>query len=302
MAQKPTQVSDVTKTCVFLKLTLSRLGDKRGVPSDQFEVDANKELVRARKIIFRSHKFDAIRSLDGEIRRYVRDICLPFEPGLHMVPLGIVEKIETQLLAYSARRAEAVAEFVKIWPELMSEAKPELRALFDEGDYQTSVADAFEMGWQFLMFTAPTELESINSDIFKAERDKMQTRMREAWEEARFVLRETCLSLVTHLREQLENDVHGAPKRMSASTVKHLWDFISSEPLRNVTGDQELSSYCDQMRQLLTGVDRDALKEADGLRARVRAELQQVEVAITGTIQVAPKRRIRANASANRED
>lgn len=297
MAQEETQVSDITKTCVFLKLTLSRLGDKRGVPSEQVEVDANKDLVKIRKIIFRSHRFDAIRSLDGEVRRYVRDICLPFEPGLHLVPLGIVEQIKTQLMNYYARRLELIASFVEIWPELMGEARPELRALFDEGDYSKNVGDAFEMSWQFLMFTAPTELDSLNPKIFQEERAKMQARMQEAWEEARYVLRETCLGLVTHLREQLEPDVHGAPKRLSGSTVKHLWDFISSEPLRNVTGDRELAQYSEQMRALLNGVDRETLKEGDGLRARVRAELQKIETAITQSIETAPRRRIKAHAA-----
>ena len=291
--EKDMAVLDVTKTCVFLKLTLSRLGDKRGLSSDQIEVDANKDLVKARKIIFRSQRFDAIKSLDSEIRRYVRGVCLPFDSGIHMVPLGMVSQINHQLNLYLQRRLEMVDLFAEIWPELISEAKPELRSIFSEGDYVHGVKDSFEMGWQFLAFTAPLEMESVDPELLRSEQLKFQARMREAWEEARYVMRETCLELVSHLRGQLEPDQFGAPKRLSTSTITHLWDFLKSEPLRNITGDQELSQYSETMRGLLEGVDREALKSADGLRDRIRTELGQIETSLEASISTSPRRRIK---------
>lgn len=78
------RTSDITKTCVFLQLNLSRLGDKRGVSSEDVEVDADKDTVKVRKVIFKSSSFDAIKSLDGEVRRYIRTQCFPFEPGIHL--------------------------------------------------------------------------------------------------------------------------------------------------------------------------------------------------------------------------
>jgi len=270
------------------------MGDKRGVSSDEIEVDADKDLVKVRKVIFKSSNFDRIKSLDSEIRRYVRSQCFPFENGLHLVPLKMVDLITDRLHSYFLKRQEYIEAFVAVYPSLVVDANPKLRKLFNENDYDMDdVASQFTMGWQFLMLTTPTTLESVNSEMFAQERRKMQERMQEAFEEARMLLRETCLNLIQHLRVSLESDAHGAAKRLSSSTVRHLQEFLNTFDLRNVTNDHELARFVKEARQLTDGVDADSLRSMDGLRHRLRAELTGIEEAITINLVTQPTRRIR---------
>jgi hypothetical protein len=107
------------------------------------------------------------------------------------------------------------------------------------------------------------------------------------------LLRETCLNLVSHLRSSLECDAYGAPKRLATSTVRNLQEFFENFNLRNVTNDAELGSLVEQGRGLISGIDAESLRTMDGLRLRVRSELNNIEQAVTDTMMVAPTRRIK---------
>lgn len=285
---------NLSEVCVFLQLSLSRMGDKRGVSSDEIDVDADKDLVKVRKVIFKSATFDAIKSLDSEIRRYVRRECFPYDAGLHLVAYAQVPIIREQLLVYFNRRCELIDRFAEIFPTLAELSKDHLRKLHNSGDYNLdNIPSQFSMGWQFLMVTTPTTLANISDEILKEERQKMEQRWDEALEEARLLLRETCLNLVSHLRSSLESDAYGAPKRLATSTVRNLQEFFQNFSLRNVTNDSELAQLVEQGKGLLTGIDAESLRTMDGLRLRVRSELNEIEQAVNESLIVAPTRRIR---------
>jgi len=210
------------------------------------------------------------------------------------VPIKMVDMITEKLHVYHLMRNEYINDFVDVYPSLVIDANPKLRKLFNENDYRTDdIAEQFSMGWQFLMLTAPMGLEAVNSELLKQEQKKMQDRFQEAFEEARMLLRETCLNLVQHLRVSLESDAYGAAKRLSSSTVRHLQEFLNTFDLRNVTNDTELSRYISEARQLTEGIDPEALRTIDGLRNRVREELHAIEESITTTLVTQPTRRIR---------
>jgi 23S rRNA U2552 (ribose-2'-O)-methylase RlmE/FtsJ len=295
MAVQHMKYSDLTKNCVFLQLTLQRLGDKRGVDTDKIDVDADKSFVQVRKKIFKSPRFDAIRSLDGQIRRYVRDQSYPFEAGIHLVSAPMAELIETQLIEFKKERQEKVANFVAAWDSIIGEMNPKLRALFDSDDYRDldRVEDEFQMSWQFFMFGAPLSMEQFNTGMLKRHSQQMQHRFEEALEQARMVLRETILEMVKNLRVACEPDHYGAAKRIHSSTVNKLKGFLETFDLRNVTNDRELQRQVHEMQELLGGVDAEGLRSIDGLRQRVQLELTGIEKAIQEAVEVNPTRRIR---------
>src|ERR1700722_4094155 len=182
----------LTETCVFLQVSLSRMGDKRGVSSDEIEVDADKDLVKVRKVIFKSDAFNSIKSLDSEIRRYIRSQCFPYDAGLHLVALKMEPIITMRLVDYLRRREILIDHFCSIYPTLAESFQPHLRKLHDAHDYDVhNVRERFTMEWQYLMLTSPTNMESINSELFKKEQRKMQEKWVEALDDARMLLRET---------------------------------------------------------------------------------------------------------------
>ena len=285
---------EIDRAVVFLQIGLSRMGDKRGVSSDEIEVDADKDLVKVRKVIFKSHAFDRIKSLDSEIRRYVRGVCFPWESGLHMVAKPTVELINLQLERYEVERHEYIRAFANVWPNIREEFPDKLRKLWKEQDYDINdIPSQFSMYWNFMELKVPLDLEAVNSELFQTEQRKFRARMEEAYEEARMILRETCLQLVKHLRLSLQNDAYGASKRIHSSTVTKLQDFLNIFDLRNITNDVELKSLTDQIKGLIGNVSADFLRSSDYHRNQIHHELEGVEHSLTEAVTVAPTRRIR---------
>lgn len=282
------------KKIVFLQLGISRMGDKRGVSSEDFEVDADKELVTARKKIFKSPAFDRIKSLDGEIRRWVRSQCFPYETGLHIAALDMMPYLNERLNRYFLERSAYIDTFAAVFPTLAQDFSPKLRKLWRDKDYDIDdVASHFSMYWYFIELKTPDSLDRVSAEAFRTEKNKLEQRFAEAFEEARMILRETCLRLVTHLREQLGTDAYGAQKRLSSPTVMRLQEFVDTFSLRNITNDNELQIYVNQLKSLTRGIDAESLRTMDGLRARVRSELDAIESSLTEAVELAPTRRIR---------
>lgn len=236
---------------VFLQLKLSRLGDKRGVSADEVEVDADKDLVKIRKVIFKSPRFDRIRSFDGGVRKYIRGICFPFETGVHITGLKTAERVNDRLQFFLEDRQILIDEFAEIYPELILEAEPKLRKLFNAGEYDPveQIRESFRMTWNFWMISTPKSLDSISTEVFKEERNKMARRMEEAFEEARHILRESCITLISTLRTSLEPDMYGGSKRFSASTLRNLQDFLENFSIRDITNDTQLQTYIHEAKK-----------------------------------------------------
>ncbi len=109
---------DLARKTVFVKLHLGLLGNTRKVSSAQVEVDADKNSIHISKSLLDSPELEAVRRLDGEIRRYLYSICLPFEPGIHLLPIGLIEPADAKLNEFRAKREELVEVFLGAYPRL----------------------------------------------------------------------------------------------------------------------------------------------------------------------------------------
>ena len=127
--------TDLAKKTVFIKVHLGLLGNSRKVSSSQVEVDADKALIHVAKNLLDSPELQAIRSLDGDVRRYLYDTCLPFEVGIHLLPLGLLETVDEKLREFNEKRSVLVEVFLAAYPRLCQEAAGRLRTLHNPADY-----------------------------------------------------------------------------------------------------------------------------------------------------------------------
>src|ERR1700691_3676436 len=82
---------DLVRKTVCIKVRLSMMGNTRKVSTAHVEVDADKDLLRVSKHLLDSAELKAIARFDGEIRRYLYNLCLPFEIGIHLLPIAALE-------------------------------------------------------------------------------------------------------------------------------------------------------------------------------------------------------------------
>src|ERR1051326_4764095 len=122
---------DLAKKTVCIKVRLSTMGNTRKVSTAQIEADADKDLLRVSKQLMDSEELKAIRRFDGEIRRYLYNICLPFEIGIHLLPIAALETVEQHLREFAEGRGRLVGAFLAAYPSLCQEASKRLRGLYN---------------------------------------------------------------------------------------------------------------------------------------------------------------------------
>ncbi len=288
---------DLARKTVFVKLRMGLLGNSRKVSSSQVEVDADKSSIHVSKSLLDSRELEAIRKLDGEIRRYLYSMCLPFEPGIHLLPIPLIETVDAKLREFQAKRQELVDVFLAAYPSLCQEAAVRLRTLYNPLDYPPvdDVRAEFSAAWQYVSYGVPEQLRAVSQRMFQEERDKAAGRMAEAYTEVRQVLREAMVELVAHLRDRLMDQPDGAPQRLRESTVEKLREFLDTFDFRNVTNDQELKDQVERARQVLLGTTTDAIRNTTDLRTRIREGMADIAARLEPLVSDRVGRKFRFN-------
>jgi len=270
--------NELAKQTVFIKVHLGLLGNTRKVSSSQVEVDTDKALIRVSKTLLDSPELQAIRALDGDVRHFLYDMCLPFDVGIHLLPLCLVETVEEKLREFKEKRCELVESFLSAYPRLCREAAGRLRTLYNPTDYPPvdDVRSRFTFTWQYVSYGVPEQLREISARFFEEEREKAVVTMSEACKEIQQVMRASLLEMVNHLRDRLADQPDGKPQRLRESTLRKLRDFLGTFDLRNVVDDQELKEQVQNARALLEGVSTDALRNMPLIRARVREGMAEL--------------------------
>jgi hypothetical protein len=263
---------DLSKKTVCIKVRLSTMGNTRNVSTSQIEADADKDLLRVSKHLLASAELKAIGRFDGEIRRFLYNICLPFEIGIHLLPIAALETVESRLRLFAEDRKQLVAAFISAYPSLCQDAAKRLRGLYNPADYPPveDVEREFGFSWQYVSFGVPDQLKGISREVWEQEREKAAQRMAEASSEIQLVLRDSMAKLVQHMADRLKEGPDGKPLRFKESTVANLVEFLANFEFRNVTDDQELQGLATQARQLLQGVSAEDLRSTGDLRAKVQ--------------------------------
>lgn len=289
------QDADLFKRAVLLNLELTKLGNRRKVPTGAVTVDADKALLAVSKQLLNSSEMDAISRMDGEIRQYIYSRCLesPFRKGVYFLPVGLVTEVEARLWVYRDGRARAVEKLCESYPALKEIARRELRAVFNDRDYPAieKVRAAFQMSWSYQAVSTPRILQAISPALFEQEAEKIREQMQEASAAIRDALRQGLADLITHMVDRL-TPTDGKPRVFRDSLVGNFTDFLRTFDARNITDDGELAKLATNARQLLEGIDPAALRTTDGTRDKVRAGMEQIKQQLDTMLADRPERAI----------
>lgn len=288
------QTEDISKRSVYLKLNISRLGNRRRVSSSAVEVDADKDLIRVSKSLLTSKELQNVIALDSEIRHYVYESCLPFDTGVHLVPFPMIENVDAKLREFAERRKALIEIFLNAYPKLVEEASGRLRAIYNPNDYASveRVREKFSFSWRYVNFGMPGQLKNISAEIFKEERKKHAKVLEDAAAEIQAVMRESLAELVSHLSDRLDNDKDGKPKMFKEATITKLKDFLGTFDFRNIVDDKELKEQVERARALVSGVTGESIRTSDALRAKLKSGMAEIGAKLGTMIVDRPRRQL----------
>lgn len=282
---------------VCISVTFGLLGNSRKVATSAVEIDADKTLIKVQKTLLDSKELDSIRKADGELRRYLYDICLPFDVGIYLLPIGLIQTVDRRLLEYRTQRETLVEDFLAAYNDLCRDAATRLRTLYNPRDYPaaSAVKDKFSFDWRYISFGTPDALKAISDEMFESERLKAEQRMEQAADEVTAVMRATLAELVSHLRDRLTPSSDGKQKILRDSAVTNILDFLKTFDLRNVTGDAALAELAQQCRRILQPIGRDVdiIRNVDSIRSGIRADMTAIASQLDSLVQEKPSRKFR---------
>jgi hypothetical protein len=285
---------DLARRTVCIKIQRSRLGNSRKVSAAQVEVDTDKTLLRISKRLFDCPEYKAISNFDAEVNRYLESVCLPFEKGIHLCPLQLLQQVDQKLKEFSEQRPALVEAFLTVYPALCAQSPERHRVLHDPRDFPSvdRVRESFSFSWRYVSFGVPDKLREIAPELWDEERSKVAQLMTDAATEAQQVMRTALAELVQHLADRLQITDDGKPVRLHKTAISKLLDFLDTLNFRNVTNDAELKRLADEARTLIEGVNVKDLKSTAALREQVRSGMQQIATQLDSLL-VSKGRKIR---------
>ena len=295
MVNGQNQPVDLAANSVMLVLRLGRLGNRRKVPTNMVEVDADPDAVHVGKELLESPELKAVATEDGAIRQWVYARALPsygtLRDGVYRLPLALVDQVDEELEAFRQRRQALIGKFLDRYPAMVNEAVARLRTLYNPADYPhlDQVADKFTFDYRYLAFMTP---QTLSARLLERERAKAAAEVSTEVEEIKVALRTGFAELVAHAADRLGFQPDGKKQTFRDSMVDKMTEFFGFFAARNLVGDEELATLVERAREAMRGVTAQVLRTDDVTRASVKDTLDQVKAEMDRSLMVRPARRL----------
>src|SRR5262245_24809681 len=171
-------------------------GVSRVLPDRQYEVDADKALVRASKKILECPEYEFLLQLKRGIHRSVQALALPgdiLRAGVYPISVAMVESVEKTLEDFSVRWGVGVLGLGQVWDLRIREVEERLGTLYDQEDYPSweRVKRSFDVRWNYFSVNTPQSLGQVSSALLRREQAKATVQWKEMLDEIRDGLRLT---------------------------------------------------------------------------------------------------------------
>lgn len=227
----------------------------------------NKHLLAGRT------ELDVIQQMVGRARTYVYDHTLPWsDSGLRLLPTVNFVAFTEKMNQFEEEFERLVAEFVTIYPTLISAQAMSLGDMFKRSDYPTANEMVTKFAFRIGFLPVPTAGD-FRVDIGNEAQAELKARLNEMAEERiEAAMRDIRERLGTHMRrmsDRLTTDyVQGEAKqrRFHDSLVDGALELCDLTKALNVVGDATLESARKELESALLGVTPQELRKNEYVR------------------------------------
>ena len=231
--------------------------------------------------------------MKSRITSYWKGVSLPFpEPGVRLIRQSQIDAFNNQMIDFQQDLAEAAGQLNDHYYELRANAREQLGSLFNEDDYPASLTDSFAVVWDFPSVEPPPYLRQLSPEVYEEQCRRAQARFNEAVELAEQAFLRELEQLVSHLTERLSGQTDGKPKIFRDSAVENLTEFFERFRQLNIGSNEQLDAMVAQCRDIVSGVEPQALRDNNVLRTSVAAELSNVQNVLDDLLVDRPRRNI----------
>ena len=287
--------SAIVNQVVFVRLSFGVLGNSKQVKEDILTTDADRKFLKVNKELLESPELKAIVKADANFRAWLKDRCLPYDPGFMLLPKDMIDFVAPVIAEYQeVTRPKFVQAFLDAYPLRCEEASQSLGSLHKPSEYLSlaEVKEKFYFDYQYLTFATP-DAEKFKGIAEKADA-QFKARLEEASISITILMRETLLDLVNHLKVALEPSGDGKKKRIFASSVTNIQDFLDTFKARNITQDSDLEAIVADLENMIhPGFDVDVLKQDEQFKTDFHGKLSAITTNLSEIVENKPGRKFK---------
>ena len=293
-------VQRLRATTAAVRVSFTWLGTRKTLTPEQKSQAADtfgaegSFLSAGKKLLDTRHSaFKAVSGVRGRVLSYWKGISLPYpEAGIRLIRQDDIGSFNVQMTTLKAELTEAVERLEEHYAELQAAARERLGRLFNPLDYPQSLSGLFAVEWDFPSVEPPEYLRQLSPELYRQESQRVSARFDEAVHLAEEAFFAELSKLVSHLSERLSGQEDGKPKIFRDSAIDNLDDFFQRFRALNVGSSEQLDRLVDQVRNIVSGVEPQQLRDAPSLRQRVATELSGVQAVLDGLMVDRPRRNI----------
>jgi hypothetical protein len=274
----------VFKDAVLVSIECKMPGSTRQCEDDQYQVAADKTLLKLRKTLLDCDEWKAIRSTFSEIRWWLKGRKVPgtfFRPGCFLLKKTLLPELEIMFSSAQQNLASRVDALVNVYEMRKQEAISRLDKLGNDADYP-SVAQ-LRRAISVKMTTVELDIpDNIDPAVAEQQMAQANAEWQQAVEEIRLALRQSMLELVDHLSNRLETGED--KKTVSARSFEQLEKFLIYFSHRDVTNDAEMAEMVKQATEILANVDIDQLRVDDSFRSKLKGQFDGIKTTLDGMV------------------
>lgn len=289
------QVASIATSAVLLDLHISAWTGRKRDKKTTAEVNANKQAQSdkassvIKNLMADDKELDALRAFAQTTRLWLNARTLTWsDGGTRLLPSSLIFEVTGELTARAAEYEKMADAFVDGYALKVSAAAFKLGQLFDRAEFPPVQAVRRKFAMWYTMTPVPTSGDfrvDVQNDVSEMLRQQYEQHaqtlvadiMREPWQRV--------YDSVTHIQERMnavlefeskgEDDTRRRPK-LFQSMLDNAAEQVALLDKLNVTGDPKLADCAQRMRDMLSRVSIESLRESRELQESVRTKTQEI--------------------------
>lgn len=274
----------ISSAAVLVELSISTWTGRKLDKTVSNEITATKHAQKGtanvnKKILGDCAELDAVQKFAANVRNAHYAMTLPWsDTGLRLLTTKNYFGYQQQLTALQAEFNNLVEKFLAAYGWEVGQAQVRLGALFNANDYPSadSIRDKFKFNINYMPVPEAGDFRlDVSNEANKqlAEhynnyyQTQLKTAMQDVWERAKTAL--------TKMSERLDYADHQTKKIFRDSLVDNVLEVVELMDTCNITGDTHMSAIKTKLRDALSGVTPDALRQDEYYRLETKRKVDE---------------------------
>lgn len=266
---------NISEKAMLVALSISTWSGRK------YDKDASKEVAdnhgteasragRFNKILVNPASLREITSVAVSARNYTTSVTLPWlNDGVRIIPVDIYLDYSQRMSQYRSEFNSAVDKLLNDYDAIVNQARLDLNGLFKETDYPSRESVRAKHAFNVRLFNVPDSGDfrvSLSESEFQSTKQEIEQNLHEAADNAVRDVFQRVSNRMEHIIKRLKEVESTDGKGIRDSMMKNVAELADLLPKLNITGNRDIDSVAEQIKNDLVSISTDDLRENQSSR------------------------------------